>query len=153
MTSNIPFGDFSTLNIPEYDLEMIRSGFEAVSQVEGGWEYLRTYTPPEDQGFMFSSSEGKGKEIDDKISELYAGHSGASYGVTMRTLEFIAKKGWDAWVRKIQTKYPKTKETINEKRQRFLALPHDMSLADQMKALEEFKDVPMTYWELRERFG
>jgi hypothetical protein len=38
-------------------------------------------------------------------------------------------------------------------RLKFLALPKDMSLADQWKALEEHKNTPMTYSEMRERFG
>jgi hypothetical protein len=40
-----------------------------------------------------------------------------------------------------------------EKREKFLNLPKDMSLQEQAKALEEHKDTPMTYQELRERFG
>lgn len=39
------------------------------------------------------------------------------------------------------------------KREKFLQLPKDMSLQEQAKALEEHKDTPMTYQELRERFG
>ena len=38
-------------------------------------------------------------------------------------------------------------------RLKFLALPTDMSLADQWKGLEEHKNTPMTYSEMRERFG
>jgi hypothetical protein len=40
-----------------------------------------------------------------------------------------------------------------EKREKFLELPKDMSLQEQVKALEEHKDTPMSYQELRERFG
>jgi hypothetical protein len=40
-----------------------------------------------------------------------------------------------------------------EKREKFLELPKDMSLQEQVKALEEHKDTPMSYAELRERFG
>jgi uncharacterized small protein (DUF1192 family) len=39
------------------------------------------------------------------------------------------------------------------KREKFLELPKDMSLQEQAKALVEHKDTPMTYQELRERFG
>lgn len=38
-------------------------------------------------------------------------------------------------------------------RAKFLALPHDMTLKDQYKALAEHKNTPMTYSEMRERFG
>lgn len=54
-----------------------------------GWLYLHTYTPMEGRGFMFS---------DDSIvntfqSYMKVGHSGSSYGHTMRQIEFIAKYG------------------------------------------------------------
>ena len=39
------------------------------------------------------------------------------------------------------------------KREKFLELPKDMSLQEQAKALAEHKDTPMTYQEMRERFG
>jgi hypothetical protein len=38
-------------------------------------------------------------------------------------------------------------------RRKFLELPKDMSLQEQAKALVEHKDTPMTYQEMRERFG
>lgn len=178
-----PFGNFDGLNLPTWDKEMIQSGFEAVESVEGGWEFLRTYTPPEDQGFMFSLPTGKRKEIDEAISNRYGGHSGSSYGMTMRVLEYIAKQGWDSYANKMLDQYgppppssskkvrndftkfldtisPATKDckpdptlTPEEKREKFLALPTNMSLDEQAKALRELGDVPMTYAEMRIRFG
>ena len=38
-------------------------------------------------------------------------------------------------------------------RLKFLLLPKDMTLQEQAKALVEHKDTPMTYQEMRERFG
>ena len=38
-------------------------------------------------------------------------------------------------------------------RRKFLELPKDMSLREQVRALEEHKTTPMTYSEMRERFG
>jgi len=150
------FGDFNGLNLPKWDREMIESGFKAVSSVEGGWDFLKSYSPPKGEGFMFSASVGKRKEIDDAIDREYGGHSGGSYGQTMRILEFIAKQGWEAYAKKMLDEYGppgKKTETMEEKRQRFLALPTNMSLEDQVKALVEFNDVPMSYSEMRERFG
>ena len=40
-----------------------------------------------------------------------------------------------------------------EKRETFINLPKDMSLQEQAKALAEHKDTPMSYSEMRERFG
>lgn len=38
-------------------------------------------------------------------------------------------------------------------REEFLALPTNMTLAEQWKALERHKNTPMTYSEMRDRFG
>ena len=48
---------------------------------------------------------------------------------------------------------PDTSLTPEQKREKFLALPHDMTLDEQAKALRELGDVPMTYAEMRMRFG
>jgi len=99
------FGSFDAFNLPKMDREMLTSGLAAVKSVEGGWEFLTTYAPPDGQGFMFSPSEGKRKEIDDAVALAYPGHSGASYGMTMRNLEFIAKHGWEAYARGVLDSY------------------------------------------------
>jgi hypothetical protein len=179
------FGNFDPLGYDEHDKEMLSSGFQAVDSVEGGWEFLRTYDPPEDKGFMFSLPTGKRAEIDEAISARYGGHSGSSYGWTMRNLEAIAKMGWESWakdvlqMRKRQARTstprnpltqdfeqflnmisPRTKDckpdttlTPEQKREKFLALPTNMTLDEQAKALRELGDVPMTYFEMRSRFG
>jgi hypothetical protein len=158
MTTLPSFGNFNGLNLPEWDREMIESGFQAISSVEGGWDFLKTYDPPQNEGFMFvSNPPAKLKEIESAVINAYSGHSGASYGITMRILQYIGKYGWDVYAKETLEKYgpPKQKkvETMEEKRKRFLALPTNMTLEEQVKAIEEFKDVPMTYAELRARFG
>lgn len=107
-TMSVPvpsFGNFDALNLPKLDREMIQSGFEAVSAVEGGWDFLKAYDPPADQGFMFSKPPPKQQEIDAEIQKRYGGHSGASYGYTMRLLQYIAKQGWDLWANEALQKY------------------------------------------------
>ncbi len=174
------FGNFDPLGFDEHEKEMLHAGFQAVDSVEGGWEFLRTYEPPEDKGFMFSLPTGKRAEIDEAISARYGGHSGSSYGWTMRVLEAIAKMGWESWAKHIlQTRKraapqkqgpsfnefldiisPSTKDckpdttlTPEQKREKFLALPTNMTLDEQARALRELGDVPMTYFEMRSRFG
>ena len=137
------YGNFDSLNLSVWDKQMIESAFQAVSSVEGGWEFLKTYEPGEG-GFMFSSPPPKMKEINDAVNKRYEGHSGASYGGTMRVIQYIAQKGWDAYVKE---------QVMEEKRKEFLALPSNMTLEQQVKAIEKFKDVPMTYSEMRARFG
>jgi hypothetical protein len=104
-TSTPSFGNFDALNLPKWDREMIQSGFEAVQSVEGGWEFLKTYDPPADQGFMFSAPPPKQQEIDEEISKRYGGHSGASYGCTMRVLQSIAKYGWAHYAKRMLEEY------------------------------------------------
>ncbi len=72
---------------------MVEDGYKAVSSVDGGWDFLKNFTPEENKGFMFSSNP-----ILDSISnKMDSGHSGSSYGWTMRQLEYIAKNGMDMY--------------------------------------------------------
>lgn len=71
--------------------EMLVNAYKAVSAVEA-WEWLRNFN---EESFMFSQSE-KIRIISRKMEELgYSGHSGASFGMTMRQMELIAKHGKD----------------------------------------------------------
>jgi hypothetical protein len=105
ISTSIPArGNFNGLNLPEWDRDMIESGFQAVSSVDGGWEFLSTYDPG-NGGFMFSTPPPKMAEIDNAVNRLYGGHSGASYGCTMRVLQYIAKYGWDTYATDMIRKY------------------------------------------------
>lgn len=104
-SSSLPArGDFTGLNLPDWDHEMIESAFKAVSSVEGGWEFLNTYDPGEG-GFMFSTPSPKMAEIDNAVNKGYGGHTGASYGITMRVIQYIARYGWDVYAGEMLTKY------------------------------------------------
>lgn len=85
--------------------ECVESAYKAVSLAEG-WEFLKTYVPTAGKGFMFSTPPPKLQQINIKISELYDGHSGSSYGWTMRQIEDIAKNGWEAWVTRVRSWAP-----------------------------------------------
>ena len=66
------------------------------------FDFLKNYNPPKDYGFMFTQKETKPLkliEIERKICDAYSGHSGASFGWTMRQLEFISKEGWNNYVK------------------------------------------------------
>ena len=89
----IPWGDFSFL-ADKSERFMLEDAFKAVEATPGGWDFLRTQSPPAGQGYMFWQHPTL-KAIGDR---LYDGHSGASYALTMRTMESIAKDGWNAWV-------------------------------------------------------
>lgn len=54
------------------------------------WDFLKTYEPPEERGFMFDQNPLV-KKLMCNINNDYPGHSGASLAWTMRELQYIAK--------------------------------------------------------------
>jgi hypothetical protein len=129
------------ISMDEDSKMMIKDGINAVTVTEM-WDWLKIYEPEKSEGFMFSSHPNL-----DKIgNNMYGGHSGASYAWTMRQLEYIAKNGFEAFVTLWNNK--------SKKREQFLKETHNhMTLSEQLASLEKFKDVPMSYSEMRERYG
>jgi hypothetical protein len=78
----------------ENDRVMLEDAFKAVSKAEA-WTLLKDPSIPGEGGFMFSENLAI-KSISSHMT--YQGHSGASYAMTMRQMEFIAKKGWESYV-------------------------------------------------------
>ncbi len=75
------------------DEYMLKNVYDAICELNL-WEWLKTYTPDEDRGFMFSYS----KEVNEIIQHskvVSDRHSGASFAWCMRNMEVIAKNGWD----------------------------------------------------------
>ena len=93
----VSHGDFSFIKC-EHSRKMLESAHDAINSVDNGWQFLKDYIPEANKGFMFSTPPDKLKEINKAISDRYDGHSGSSYGWTMRHMESIAKKGWDDYV-------------------------------------------------------
>jgi hypothetical protein len=86
-------GDFSFVK-SAWDREMLEDAFQAVTRADA-WELLKRPDIPGERGFMFSQNS----EIDAISSFLaYQGHSGSSYAMIMRQMEFIAKNGWEIYV-------------------------------------------------------
>ena len=96
-----------------WSADMIRDGMRAIVLVNelyevktreiNVWQYLASYSPPSDRGFMFSAGDDKiVSMVQDKMT---VGHSGFSMGWTMRHIEFIAKNGLPAHREMIRT-YP-----------------------------------------------
>lgn len=98
-------GDFSALPISKSTKEMLSDAYNAISQNEL-WDYMKTYEP--NNGFMFSQPTSEILRINRSLK--YDGHSGASYGCTMREMQFIAKNGWESYVASI---YSTMKEEIH----------------------------------------
>ena len=84
----------------QHTRNMIENGYQAVNCLEL-WNFLSTFEPEEGKGFMFTDREEINK-ICQKMEELpnSPGHSGASFGFTMRHLQFIAKNSVDEYKQK-----------------------------------------------------
>ncbi len=92
-------GDFTFLADYSHEVQMLDSAYKAVSSVDGAWDFLKTYSPPEGEGFMFVRNPPlKLKQIEDAILAADGGHSGSSFGFVMRAMEYIAKNGWDGYI-------------------------------------------------------
>jgi len=71
---------------------MYQTAFDAITQLEL-WNFVTNFN--ENGSFMFSSSPNVSK-IYNKIEQLgYGGHSGSSFGCTMRAMQNIGKYGMD----------------------------------------------------------
>jgi hypothetical protein len=100
MTSFYP-GSMDDSRLSEFDIDYnVRDGIEAVikttQQREScAWTYLRDTPPDESRGYMFSKPDPVFQAI---FKNMQVGHSGASYGFTMRNLQYIAMNGMDAYI-------------------------------------------------------
>jgi hypothetical protein len=83
--------DNQFLFIIENERIMYKTAYDAITQLEL-WHYMKNF---DEESFMFSNSP-KVMCIYNKIEELgYNGHSGASFGCIMRSMQYIAKYGLD----------------------------------------------------------
>lgn len=75
-----------------------KSAHQAISRCEL-WNWLQTYKPEEGRGFMFATNVPELDRLNEEMEKdpVNGGHSGASYGCTMRSMEFIAKNGYQAF--------------------------------------------------------
>ena len=57
------------------------------------WDFFQEFQPEEGKGFMFSNHP-KLTQLENYIEKTYnVGHSGASWGCSMRIIQFIANNG------------------------------------------------------------
>jgi hypothetical protein len=86
-------GQFEFVN--ENERIMFTSAHAAITQLEF-WDFMKR----DIESYMFSSDPKVGK-IYAKIEELgYTGHSGSSFGCTMRAMQYIAQNGYDKFKEK-----------------------------------------------------
>lgn len=86
-------GDFaSILGMDRYEASMYKDAYDAT--VAAGM--LETMHNSTTESFMFGADSWV-NEIH-KHMQMLDDHSGSSYGITMRNVELVAKKGWEAYV-------------------------------------------------------
>jgi len=77
------------------DSSILSSAYNVIQQNEG-WNLLRNF---KEESFM-SSKNSMINNLMTKINNAYGGgHSGSSMGNTMRNMEYIAKNGFDEYIR------------------------------------------------------
>ena len=62
------------------------------------WEWLATFTPPNNQGFMYCNDDNL-TIVERKMFEqdVAQNHTGATFGITMINMKYIAENGYDAF--------------------------------------------------------
>ena len=79
------------------------------------WTWFQVESPPEGDGYMFWDHENMNK-ISDKLEELYGNqHYGFTWGMSLRTIQFIAKNGFDNWKKEIDTANRQRRIEIEER--------------------------------------
>jgi hypothetical protein len=132
-------------NSDAHERKMLSSAYNAISSVEGGWNFLKTYEPPEEEGFMFVKTPPvKMNEIEKAVIDADSGHSGSSYGWTMRQMQYIAKNGLDAFNALHESKDLKKKlqllEEENARLRASLAAPKKDLTREEKILLEEYSE-------------
>jgi tRNA splicing endonuclease len=77
----------------ENEKNMICGAMVAITQLEL-WDWLKNYSTV---SFMFQSNSNIDLIYRKIESNGYTGHSGTSFGCTMRNMEYIAKNGFDTF--------------------------------------------------------
>ena len=82
----------------EFTRNALKDAHQAITRCEL-WEWLASYEPEPNKGFMYSTPTPEMTRINSAIYETPSGssHSGASYGMIMRAMHYIAKNGYDAY--------------------------------------------------------
>lgn len=82
----------------DWSRRYFKSAHNAISRCEL-WNWLKNYEVDQGRGFMFTRNVPQLDKLSEEMDKdpVNGGHSGASYGCTMRNMEFIAKHGYQAF--------------------------------------------------------
>lgn len=89
----ITHDEFNTIK-DTHTRTMLSNAYHAVSQANA-WDWLKNFNG---ESFMFSRDPMVGTITKNMGTLGYNGHSGASFGWTMRQMEFLAKYGKDQFL-------------------------------------------------------
>lgn len=136
------------------DAMMLEDADKAITEC-GLWDWLRDYTPEDGKGFMFSEHPNLTR-INNAMK--YGGHSGSSYGWTMRNMEYIAKHGWTLFEFKLRQenmrKVLQNVKTDNPSPLDIAEASRDVpGFEGQADAMKRFAEGKMTYAEMRSLCG
>lgn len=97
-------GEFNYDFVSSYSQLYYKSAHKAITNCEM-WNWLRNFQVDEDRGFMFTKGVHGLERISEEMAKdpINQGHSGASYGCTMRSMDYIAKNGYDAFIHKLKS--------------------------------------------------
>lgn len=85
--------DFESIH-DSHSRQMLENAYNAITMA-GGWDFMKTFS---EESFMFSSHPMVNSISDAMINLGYNGHSGASFGWTMRSMEYLSKHGKEAFL-------------------------------------------------------
>jgi hypothetical protein len=92
------FGDGEFEFTDDWSRSYFQSAHKAITRCEL-WDWLRNFEPEKDKGFMFTRDVPELDRLREELAKdpINGGHSGASYSITMRNMEYIAKNGYNAF--------------------------------------------------------
>lgn len=88
-------GDFSFV-VNEKERLYYEDAYNAISNTKGGWDFLKSLNSSNDKGPYFWSNPILFKITNNM--KLFDNYSGGSFALIMRTMERLAKMGWNDWV-------------------------------------------------------
>ena len=88
-----PEGDFSFFN-DILNRNAYKDAYDAITATDS-WVLMREHRGV--GGFMFPTDPDRLNIVHDKM-KLLDSHSGASYAIMMRDMQFIATHGWDKYI-------------------------------------------------------
>ena len=82
--------NFAELYEP-YEVVMIQDAYDTIKRL-GLWDWLKEFEPHPNEGFMFTTDMNVAM-IGTQMK--FDGHSGSTFGWTMRVVHHLARNGWE----------------------------------------------------------